>query len=98
MFLISEEVAPKSPTEVVTTGSTFKLRLNHTPPFLETCELVPPSTTSDRYYERDPEQLKTCGYKVPNVKLEDTGIWTLIAVGKIAYKTEIQLEVVDTFL
>ncbi|CAG5014611.1 unnamed protein product [Parnassius apollo] len=73
-------------------GSNFTLSFAY-PIKVETCELRPPRSASDRFYDRDKTRLDFCGYTVPNVTLNDEGLWKIIGVGNIVYETKVYLKV-----
>ncbi|CAK1594018.1 unnamed protein product [Parnassius mnemosyne] len=73
-------------------GSNFSLSFAY-PIKVETCELRPPKSASDRFYDRDKSRFDFCGYTVPNVTLDDEGLWKIVGVGKIVYETKVYLKV-----
>ncbi|KAJ8709265.1 hypothetical protein PYW07_009091 [Mythimna separata] len=76
-------------------GETVLLSISWPIPDLQTCELVAPRSTFDRFYDRTRIDMRTCGFTLPNITVEDAGLWKIIAVGKIVYDGEINLNVVD---
>lgn len=75
-------------------GETLHISIAFPIPGVESCELVAPRSTFDRFYDRTRINMATCGYILPNVTVEDAGLWKIIAVGKMIFEGEINLNVV----
>ncbi|CAH0677895.1 unnamed protein product [Spodoptera exigua] len=84
-------VIPAKP--VLSIGDTLNLSIAFPIPSLQTCELVVPRSTFDRFYDRNKIEFITCGFSVPNLTRYDAGTWTIIAVGNIVYEGEARLEI-----
>ncbi|KAJ8711833.1 hypothetical protein PYW08_008787 [Mythimna loreyi] len=76
-------------------GETVHIGIPFPIPHLQTCELVAPSSTFDRFYDRFRKEMSNCGYTLPNITIGDAGLWKIFAVGKIVYEGEINLNIVD---
>ncbi|KAF9405197.1 hypothetical protein HW555_013966, partial [Spodoptera exigua] len=84
-------IIPAKP--VLNIGDTLNLSIAFPIPSLQTCELVVPRSTFDRFYDRNKIEFSTCGFSVPNLTRYDAGTWTIIAVGNIVYEGEARLEI-----
>ncbi|XP_072933267.1 uncharacterized protein [Epargyreus clarus] len=72
-------------------GEPFGLSFAYPIKDLQSCQIIPPKTTFDRFYART--TLNTCKFVMKNVTSEDTGSWTIIGVGNIVYKGSAFLQV-----
>ncbi|XP_049885711.1 uncharacterized protein LOC126380369 [Pectinophora gossypiella] len=94
--LIIFEVVPALPRQpVLHVGDSFELRLAYSIKNLESCQLIVPKTSFDRFYDRSKLKLQTCGYVIKNVTLADEGIWKIIAIGRIMYEAYIKVTVLE---
>ncbi|CAH0596416.1 unnamed protein product [Chrysodeixis includens] len=78
---------------ILHTGDTLHLSFAFPVNGLESCELVAPRSTFDRFFDRNLIEGDTCGYKVPNITMSDRGLWRIIGVGNIVYEAEVYLDV-----
>lgn len=88
------EYLPANPTKpTLHPGDTFHLSFAFPVNGLQSCELVAPRSTFDRFFDRNLVETDTCGYVVPNITKNDKGLWKIIGVGNIVYETEVYLNV-----
>uniref|UniRef100_A0A2A4JY47 Uncharacterized protein n=2 Tax=Heliothis virescens TaxID=7102 RepID=A0A2A4JY47_HELVI len=85
-------LTPVRPTLKV--GETFNLSIAFPIPDLESCELVAPMSTFDRFYDRREISLNTCAFSIPNVTALDSGIWRIVGVGKMVHEGEALLSII----
>nr|XP_021191116.2 uncharacterized protein LOC110376831 [Helicoverpa armigera] len=85
-------LTPFKPT--LNIGDTFNLSIAFPIPDLESCELVAPMSTFDRFYDRREISLNTCAFSIPNVTVLDSGVWRVLAVGKMVHEGEALLSVI----
>ncbi|CAH0731781.1 unnamed protein product, partial [Brenthis ino] len=75
---------PAKPT--LRPGETFNLRFAYAIKDLQSCEIVAPRSTFDRFYDRNMEFSDFCSFRIPNVTKHDAGLWRIIGVGRIVRK------------
>ncbi|XP_050682469.1 uncharacterized protein LOC126977882 [Leptidea sinapis] len=88
---IVENILASPPMQYHIKGDNFELSFPYSIDNLESCELIKPNGSRDRYYNRTRKKCKSCGYIVPNVTENDEGQWTIVGVGNIVYKTSSNL-------
>ncbi|VVC89248.1 unnamed protein product, partial [Leptidea sinapis] len=86
-----ENIPASPPMQYHIKGDNFELSFPYSIDNLESCELIKPNGSRDRYYNRTRKKCKSCGYIVPNVTENDEGQWTIVGVGNIVYKTSSNL-------
>ncbi|XP_045504137.1 uncharacterized protein LOC123700838 [Colias croceus] len=95
---IVETVPPNVRKPVKKIGEDLELSFEYPIPNLESCEIIAPRSTFDRFYTRNKNNMKNCGFLLPNITREDGGLWKIIGVGKIVYETTAFLTIKDMVL
>nr|XP_034836234.1 uncharacterized protein LOC117992613 [Maniola hyperantus] len=95
---IVESFPTHAPSRKLVPGQTFEPRFLYPINNLESCQISPPRTTFDRFYDRDRFNLDSCGFRIPNVTKDDEGLWKIFGVGKLVYKGEIYLQIDDEYI
>lgn len=94
VIFITENIEPTHKTITIKEGGVLNISFPHAMPNLEMCFLTQPATTFDRYYDRDMTKPSNyCGYTLPNINQDDQGLWDVVAVGQIVYKTSVYVSV-----
>lgn len=93
LFIFSESIPIYPEKPKLEEGKDFKLRFAYPVRDLESCEIIAPRTTFDRFYDRDKNNLDYCGFSIPNVTKADEGLWRIIGVGNIVYEANVYLEI-----
>ncbi|XP_045778974.1 uncharacterized protein LOC123876705 [Maniola jurtina] len=94
---IVESFPTHAPNTKLVPGQTFEPSFLYPINNLESCDIRPPRTTFDRFYDRDRFNLDSCGFRIPNVTKDDEGLWKIFGVGKLVYKGEIYLQIDDEY-
>ncbi|XP_037303250.1 uncharacterized protein LOC115455076 isoform X2 [Manduca sexta] len=93
---IVENVPPSLSNPKISLGDEFRPSFAYPIKNLESCELIAPGSTFDRFYTRSNIEFDRCGYVIDNVTKPDEGLWTIIGVGRIVYETQIYLKILNT--
>ncbi|XP_038207251.1 uncharacterized protein LOC119828980 isoform X2 [Zerene cesonia] len=95
---IIEIVPPNVQKPVISVGDNFELSFAYPIANLESCEIMAPRSTFDRFYTRNKNNMRNCGFILPNITREDGGVWRIIGVGKIVYEATAFLTIKDVVL
>ncbi|XP_047537859.1 uncharacterized protein LOC125071581 [Vanessa atalanta] len=88
------ESIPTFPTKPkLDEGKDLELRFAYPVRNLQSCQITAPRSTFDRFYDRDRNNLDSCGFTIPNVTKDDEGLWRIIGVGNIVYEANVFLEI-----
>nr|XP_026500122.1 uncharacterized protein LOC113403749 [Vanessa tameamea] len=88
------ESIPTFPTKPkLDEGNDLELRFAYPVRNLQSCQITAPRSTFDRFYDRDRNNLDSCGFTIPNVTKDDEGLWRIIGVGNIVYEANVFLEI-----
>ncbi|XP_038207252.1 uncharacterized protein LOC119828980 isoform X3 [Zerene cesonia] len=93
-----EIVPPNVQKPVISVGDNFELSFAYPIANLESCEIMAPRSTFDRFYTRNKNNMRNCGFILPNITREDGGVWRIIGVGKIVYEATAFLTIKDVVL
>ncbi|XP_050355061.1 uncharacterized protein LOC126776514 isoform X2 [Nymphalis io] len=95
--VITVEIRESIPTypmkPILDEGKDFELRFAYPVKNLQSCQITAPRSTFDRFYDRDRNNLDSCGFTIPNVTKEDEGLWRIIGVGNIVYEANVYLKI-----
>ncbi|XP_075984728.1 uncharacterized protein LOC142982214 [Anticarsia gemmatalis] len=89
-------IEPQYP--VLKIGDTFNLSFAYSLPAIETCEVIAPQWTFDRFFERTLGNFDKCGFSIPNVTKDDEGLWKIIGVGRIIHTGRVRLRVLGPYV
>ncbi|CAG9793340.1 unnamed protein product [Diatraea saccharalis] len=94
---IEEHVEAMPEEIIVAAGNNVHIRLVNSPPkyLQQTCKLVGPNQElTQRNYDRDDNNIESCGFIIRNIQTMDKGIWHIIFGNSIIYKAPVQITVI----